>query len=446
MGAVTGDHSFLKIVTNATTRPPIAPTMIQGPATEGSSAVRTCAHTHAAGRTTKNNRNAVRFTVPSTVIAGAVGSRRTSANVFAFRAGFDVRIKAMAPRSFGCSAPSPEAPDVVVQHQELLEHRHALAFAAELGEQLAQPPATRDVKTERLGEILLRVRRGVRGDVVRQGGGDTATLKVDPLRVGHAVRLAYLPEGPPESPGPGERPIVIEEGVPQLVQNQSGQHVPRDLVAPPPLAGHVAALDLDDLGGPVRHTGNAGAQEHAVVPILEAADDQQLPRPPQRLADQIAPGGVFAAPRADVHPIVHALVAVRADVLELLVAPFLRAPAPGARPHRVHHAAAAAPLAAPVILEPLGGLERLRARVPVGDVATAPGAVREAVRHHPTAVVTLRAGLLGGVAPLEPATAVRAIRPKPLHFGRAGGTAQLGRRGLALTVSHVSVPRPRSAG
>src|SRR6266513_385393 len=77
MGAVTGDHSFLKIVTNATTRPPIAPTMIQGPATEGSSAVRTCAHTHAAGRTTKNNRNAVRFTVPSTAIAGAVGSRRT---------------------------------------------------------------------------------------------------------------------------------------------------------------------------------------------------------------------------------------------------------------------------------------------------------------------------------------------------------------------------------
>src|SRR6266852_8360108 len=99
MGAVTGDHSLLKIVTMATTKPPIAPTMIHGPATEGLSAVRTCAHTHAAGSTTKNNRNAVRFTVPSTVMAGAVGSRRTPANVFAFRAGFDVRIKAMAPRS-----------------------------------------------------------------------------------------------------------------------------------------------------------------------------------------------------------------------------------------------------------------------------------------------------------------------------------------------------------
>src|SRR2546429_6153897 len=55
---------------------------------------------------------------------------------------------------------------------------------------------------------------------------------------------------------------------------------------------------------------------------------------------------VFAAPWADVHPVVHALVAMGADVLKLLVAPFLRAPAPGAGAHRVHHAAAAAPLAA----------------------------------------------------------------------------------------------------
>src|SRR5207249_10932573 len=97
-----GDLAVMLVATFKKEWSPIAPTMIQGPATEGSSAVRTCAHTHAAGRTTKNNRNAVRFTVPSTVIAGAVGSRRTSANVFAFRAGFDVRIKAMAPRSLEC--------------------------------------------------------------------------------------------------------------------------------------------------------------------------------------------------------------------------------------------------------------------------------------------------------------------------------------------------------
>src|SRR5438105_15508341 len=135
-----------------------------------------------------------------------------------------------------------------------------------------------------------------------------------------------------------------------------------------------------------------------------------------------------------------------ADVLKLLVAPFLRAPAPGAGAHRVHHAAAAAPLAASMVLEPLGGFERLGARVPVGDVATAPGAEREAVRHDPAAVVALRAGHLGGVLPLEPAAAVRAVRPEALYFRRARGTAQLGRRGLAPTRCHGPVPLPRSAG
>src|SRR3989442_1279465 len=329
------------------------------------------------------------------------------------------RRKRRRPGNPCSSAPSPEAPDVVVQHEELLEHRHAFAFPAELGEQLPQPTTSRHVEPERLGEILLRMRRGVRGDVVRERGSDAPALEVDPLRVGDAVRLAHLPERPPEPPGSGERPIVIEEGVPQFVQDQPGQHVPRDLVAPPSLAGHVPALDLDNLGGPVRHAGNARPQQHAVVPILQTADDQELPRTAQRLADQVAPGGIFAAPRADVHPVVYALVAVRADVLELLVAPLLRAPAPGTRAHWVHHAAAAPPLAAPVVPEPFRGLERLGARVPVGDVATAPGTKREAVRHHPAAVVALRAGLLGGVAPLEPAAAVRAVRPEALHFRRA---------------------------
>src|SRR5207247_8874867 len=115
------------------------------------------------------------------------------------------------------------------------------------------------------------------------------------------------------------------------------------------------------------------------------------------------------------------------------VAPLLGAPAPGARAHGVHHAATATPLAAPMVLESLRGLERLGARVPVGDVATAPGAEREAVRHDPAAIVALRAGRLGGVLPLEPAAAVRAVRPEALHFRRARGTAQRGRRDLAPT-------------
>src|SRR5256884_2454063 len=155
---------------------------------------------------------------------------------------------------------------------------------------------------------------------------------------------------------------------------------------------------------------------------------------------------VFAAPWARVHRVVHARVARGADLLKLLVAPFLRAPAPGAGAHRVHHAAAAAPLAASMVLEPLGGFERLGARVSVGDVATAPGAEREAVRHYPAAVVALRASLFDGVAPLEPAAAVRAVRPEALHLRRAGGAAQLGRRDLAPTRCHAPAPRPRSAG
>src|SRR2546423_974311 len=40
-GAVNGDHSFFQIVATAMTSPPIAPSMIQGAATDGSSAART---------------------------------------------------------------------------------------------------------------------------------------------------------------------------------------------------------------------------------------------------------------------------------------------------------------------------------------------------------------------------------------------------------------------
>src|SRR2546426_12087307 len=78
------------------------------------------------------------------------------------------------------------------------------------------------------------MRRGVRRDVVRKRGGDAPALEVDPLRVGDTVRHTHLPEGPPEPPGPRKRPIVIEEGMPQLVEDQPAQHVPRDVVATPP--------------------------------------------------------------------------------------------------------------------------------------------------------------------------------------------------------------------
>ena len=195
----------------------------------------------------------------------------------------------------------------------------------------------------------------------------------------------------------------------------------------------------------MRHARDAGSQQHPVLPVLESAHHQELADAPQRLADQIPPGGILAAPRARFHPVVDALVAARANVLKLLVAPLLGAPAPRAMLHRVHHAAAAPPLAAAVILEPLRGLERLGARIAVGDVAPAPGTEREAVRHHPAAVVALCAGLFRGVAPLQAPAAVRAERPEALQLRRAGRAAQLRRRDLAPT-RHAPSPRPRSAG
>src|SRR5260370_31987269 len=72
-GAVTGDHSFLKIVAIATTSPPIAPSQIQGLTTAGTNAVRTWLQTHVARTTTTNSSNALLFTVPSSVMPGGVG-------------------------------------------------------------------------------------------------------------------------------------------------------------------------------------------------------------------------------------------------------------------------------------------------------------------------------------------------------------------------------------
>src|SRR5256886_6764433 len=78
-GAVKGAHPCSRTVPKATRSPPIAPSMIQGAATDGSRAARTWLQTHAAGTTTRKRRNAALLTVPSSVMDGAVGSRRRSA-------------------------------------------------------------------------------------------------------------------------------------------------------------------------------------------------------------------------------------------------------------------------------------------------------------------------------------------------------------------------------
>src|SRR5439155_17057221 len=124
-------------------------------------------------------------------------------------------------------------------------------------------------------------------------------------------------------------PVVIQKRVAELVQDQAGEHVPRDLVAPP-LPSDVAPLDLDDLGRAMRHTRHTRPEQHAVVPVLEPRHDEQLAHAAQRLADEVAPGCVLAAPRTDVHPVVHTLAAVRADVLVAVVTPLLGPAAPGA--------------------------------------------------------------------------------------------------------------------
>src|SRR5439155_5978641 len=164
---------------------------------------------------------------------------------------------------------------------------------------------------------------------------------------------------------------------------------------------------------------DARPEQHAIVPVADARHDQQPPRPAQGTQDQVAAGGVLAAPGAGVHPIVHTAIAMRADVLEPPVRPLLAAAAPGAELHRVHRSAGAAP-ATPLELEPLRGLQGLGARILVADVVTAPGTEGVAVRHHPTAVAAFRPRSALEVAPLQAAAAVGAKIPEALHFRGAG--------------------------
>src|SRR5438309_1907985 len=233
--------------------------------------------------------------------------------------------------------------------------------------------------------------------------------------------------------------MLIKERVTQLVEDQPGEHAPRDLVAAP-LPPHVAAVDLDHLGPVGGDAGNARSQQHTVVPRLEPRHDEEPVHAAQRARQQVPPGRVLAAPRAGIHPVVHAAVAVRTDILELVVAPGerLRTPAPRTPLHRVHEPAAAA-LAPLVEQEPFGRLERLGARVGVADLAPAPGTEGVTVRHHPATVAALGAGLALRIAPLEPPPAVRAIRPEPLHlvpFQLVGRDAPFGLGQLAEVQLH----------
>ena len=96
------------------------------------------------------------------------------------------------------------------------------------------------------------------------------------MLVRHAVGLAHFPERAAEPARSGPGPVMIEERVPQLVEQQSRQHAPRDFVTAA-LAGDVAAVELDHLGCAGGDAGDAGPQHDTVVPVPETRHDQQAP-------------------------------------------------------------------------------------------------------------------------------------------------------------------------
>src|SRR5579862_3696527 len=101
MGAVTGDHSFLKIVTMATMNPPNNPIKTIGPAALKSRVCRNELQVHAAVAMAHTSRMPVLFTVPFTVMRAAAsivppfrlpGMLR---KVFGPRAGLEVFVRGM---------------------------------------------------------------------------------------------------------------------------------------------------------------------------------------------------------------------------------------------------------------------------------------------------------------------------------------------------------------
>src|SRR5450631_2139673 len=105
MGAVTGDHSFLKTVTMAQINPPINPISISGATSVISRVGRNRLHVQAAVAIAHTNRMPVLFTVPLSVIRLATSIRPPDwppyctseilPNVFAPSAGLDVFISAI---------------------------------------------------------------------------------------------------------------------------------------------------------------------------------------------------------------------------------------------------------------------------------------------------------------------------------------------------------------
>src|SRR6266851_1856476 len=90
IGAVSGAHSFLKMVTSATTKPPKRPPIIHGMAASGAWECDR-PQVHAAVATTQSRRKPVLLTVPCSVIASPKAT--WPRNAFSLSAGLEVRIR-----------------------------------------------------------------------------------------------------------------------------------------------------------------------------------------------------------------------------------------------------------------------------------------------------------------------------------------------------------------
>src|SRR5690242_11148960 len=85
-----GDQVFLKMVTSATTKPPMRPPIIQGMAASGVGDLES-PQVQAAVATTQRRSTPVLLTVPCNVMASPKAT--CPLNAFSFNAGFDVRIR-----------------------------------------------------------------------------------------------------------------------------------------------------------------------------------------------------------------------------------------------------------------------------------------------------------------------------------------------------------------
>jgi hypothetical protein len=193
---------------------------------------------------------------------------------------------------------------------------------------------------------------------------------------------------------------MVQKAVTQLVRQQAHQHCPRDLIPMAP-AHYVALLDLDDTRVLRVNTGDAGAQQHPIAPILDARDQKEAPDTGKCAGDQVPSGRVGAAPGTCAHPVIYPPRAAGALAFEKpILVPALRPAAPGAVPHGVLNPATAAPIAACIHAEATGSLQWLLARVSfLMDVRAAPRTRSKLLRHCPPAFVALSAGHSPTVTP-----------------------------------------------